>query len=112
MADQWVSYHQLKMAGEKYNTSSRWSDDPKLHELGRFNQLRLSGGIEGFMLRLLTTSLEWPYLQAQVHLAKMRSSIRDYRTHAYLPVTIVTARKPFNAPEPDHGPAPDPSTSS
>jgi hypothetical protein len=76
------------------NTRSRWSDDPKLHELGRWNQFRLSGGIEGFMLRLLTSTLAWPYEKAQLFLAQMRTSLRDYRTHAYLPVTVVVARKP------------------
>lgn len=79
------------------NTRRRWSDNRKLHELGRWNQFRLHGGLETFMLRLLTSTLEWPYSQAQVFLARMRVSLRDYRTHAYLPLTVVTARKPLSA---------------
>ncbi|KAL4919272.1 S-adenosyl-L-methionine-dependent methyltransferase [Aspergillus aurantiobrunneus] len=71
-----------------------WSLDPKLHELGRWNQIRLHGGVEGFMLRLLTSTLGWSYESAQVHLAQMRAALRDYRTHAYLPGTVVYARKP------------------
>jgi hypothetical protein len=31
-----------------------WSKDPKLKELGMWNQLRLYDGVEGYMLRLLT----------------------------------------------------------
>ena len=31
-----------------------WSTDPKLKELGMWNQLRMMDGVEGFMLRLLT----------------------------------------------------------
>ena len=31
-----------------------WSADHKLHEIGRWNQVRLHHGVEGFMLRLLT----------------------------------------------------------
>lgn len=46
------------------------------------------------MLRLLTSTLAWPYEEAQLFLAQMRASLRDYRTHAYLPVTVVVARKP------------------
>lgn len=46
------------------------------------------------MLRLLTSTLEWPYGKAQLFLAQMRACLRDYRTHAYLPVTVVVARKP------------------
>lgn len=34
-----------------------WSADPRLKEIGRWNQLRLHDGVEGFMLRLLTTTL-------------------------------------------------------
>ncbi|KAL2811710.1 S-adenosyl-L-methionine-dependent methyltransferase [Aspergillus granulosus] len=77
-----------------------WSSDPKLHELGRWNQYRLHGGVEGFMLRLLTATLHWPYETAQVHLARMRASLRDFRTHAYLPGTAVYARKPLNPSSP------------
>jgi SAM-dependent methyltransferase len=33
-----------------------WSKDPKLRELGRWNQLRLYDGIEGMMIRMLTNA--------------------------------------------------------
>ena len=46
------------------------------------------------MLRLLTSTLQWSYEQAQVFLAQMRASLRDYRIHAYLPGTVVYAQKP------------------
>lgn len=75
-------------------TTNRWSKDPKLRELGRWNQVRLHGGVEGYMLRLLTTALRWPYEEAQLFLAQMRTTLRDYKTNAYLPGTIVYARKP------------------
>ncbi|KAL4803137.1 S-adenosyl-L-methionine-dependent methyltransferase [Aspergillus unguis] len=71
-----------------------WSSDEKLHELGRWNQYRLNDGIEGFMLRLLTSTLGWSYESSQLHLAQMRAALRDYRVHAYLPGTVVYARKP------------------
>ncbi|PYH80121.1 S-adenosyl-L-methionine-dependent methyltransferase [Aspergillus uvarum CBS 121591] len=77
-----------------------WSSDAKLHELGRWNQLRLHAGVEGFMLRLLTTTLEWSYERAQVFLAQMRQSLRDFETHAYLPVSVVYARKPNSTTHP------------
>ncbi|KAJ5126398.1 hypothetical protein N7526_008575 [Penicillium atrosanguineum] len=93
-------------AGQKFGKSfTIWEESAdRLRNLG-FEEVvehrykwPMNGGIEGFMLRLLTTVLEWPYVQAQVYLAKMRSSIRDYKTHAYLPVSVVTARKPLDAP--------------
>lgn len=75
-------------------TVIRWSSDPKLRDLGRWNQVRLHDGVEGYMLRLLTVSLEWPLDQAQIFLAQMRSTLRDYKANAYLPGTVVYARKP------------------
>jgi predicted methyltransferase len=32
-----------------------WDSDPKMGELGRWNQLRITQGIEGFAMRMLTT---------------------------------------------------------
>ncbi|KAK2808344.1 hypothetical protein FQN50_004729 [Emmonsiellopsis sp. PD_5] len=78
---------------------NQWSTDPKLHKLGRWNQLRLHDGIEGFMLRLLTTALKWPYEEAQIFLARMRAALKDSETHAYLPVTVVYGRKPLETRE-------------
>src|SRR5215469_15664977 len=49
-----------------------WPCDPKLKELGKWNQLRMHDGVESFMLRLLTTVGGWTYERAQLHLAEMR----------------------------------------
>jgi hypothetical protein len=85
-----------------------WHPDPRLKEIGRWNQLRLHSGIEGFMLRLLTMvgnvsrfaaeaykmpnfrntdflDVQWSYERSQLFLAEMRRSIRDYSCHAVLP---------------------------
>lgn len=62
-----------------------WPKEPKMRELGRWNQLRLHDGVESFMLRLLTTAGGWSFERAQVHLAEMRRAVKDYKSHAYLP---------------------------
>jgi len=62
-----------------------WSKDRKLKNLGRWNQLRLHEGIEGFMLRLLTQVGGWSVARAQLFLAEMRKALKDYKTHAFLP---------------------------
>jgi hypothetical protein len=76
-------------------------NDKKMYELGRWNQLRLHDGIEGMMMRLMTTALgvsqhailgyinrcsqgQWDYERAQLHLAQMRKALKDYKTHAFL----------------------------
>lgn len=46
------------------------------------------------MLRLLTTTLKWSYEESQVFLAQMRTALRDYKVHAYLPGAVVYAQKP------------------
>lgn len=45
------------------------------------------------MLRRLTT-LQWSYERAQVFLAQMCACLQDHRAHAYIPGTVVYARKP------------------
>ncbi|CAN9301633.1 unnamed protein product [Alternaria alternata] len=72
-----------------------WPKDKDLKNIGRWNQLRLMGGVEGFMLRLLTQVGGWSVARAQVHLAQMRKELKSYRAHAYLPGTVVYARKPL-----------------
>ncbi|CAA9964486.1 S-adenosyl-L-methionine-dependent methyltransferase [Pyrenophora teres f. maculata] len=37
----------------------------------------------------------WSIARAQLHLAQMRKELKSYRAHAYLPGTVVYARKPF-----------------
>ncbi|KAH4169211.1 hypothetical protein HBI52_000930 [Parastagonospora nodorum] len=74
-----------------------WPKDEKLKNIGRWNQLRLMDGVEGFMLRLLTQVGGWSVARAQVHLAQMRKELKSYGTHAYLPGTVVYGRKPLTA---------------
>ncbi|KAL6159505.1 hypothetical protein ACJQWK_05816 [Exserohilum turcicum] len=72
-----------------------WPTNAKLKNIGRWNQLRLMDGVEGFMLRLLTQVGGWSVARAQLHLAQMRKELKSYKAHAYLPGTVVYARKPF-----------------
>jgi ubiquinone/menaquinone biosynthesis C-methylase UbiE len=71
-----------------------WPKDRRMKNIGRWNQLRLHEGIEGFMIRLLTQVGGWTIERAQLFLAEMRRELKNYKTHAYLPVTVVYGRKP------------------
>jgi trans-aconitate methyltransferase len=62
-----------------------WPEDEKHRSIGKWNQYRLHYGVEGFMLRLLTGVGGWGVARAQVFLAQMRTTIKDQKTHAYLP---------------------------
>ncbi|KAH7068566.1 S-adenosyl-L-methionine-dependent methyltransferase [Paraphoma chrysanthemicola] len=72
-----------------------WPKEERMKNIGRWNQLRLMDGVEGFMLRLLTQVGGWSVARAQLHLAQMRRELKSTRTHAYLPGTVVYGRKPF-----------------
>lgn len=63
-----------------------WSSDPKLKMLGRWNQLRCQQGIEGFVMRSLTTVGGWSYTEVQAFLGKVRDALKDRTLHAYLDV--------------------------
>ncbi|KAF2636676.1 S-adenosyl-L-methionine-dependent methyltransferase [Massarina eburnea CBS 473.64] len=74
------------------NGGSWWQG--KERDVGRWNQLRLHEGIEGFMIRLLTQIGGWSVARTQLFLAQMRKELRNYKVHAYLPGTVVYGRKP------------------
>ncbi|KAI9730426.1 MAG: hypothetical protein M1834_005936 [Cirrosporium novae-zelandiae] len=94
-----------------------WPEDSKLKEIGRWNQLRISQGIEGYALRMLTqvggvsisrilysmssNTKKWSYGEVQAVLGQMRTATRDEKSKAYLDVTIVYARKPDPEPAND-----------
>ncbi|KAI9655505.1 MAG: hypothetical protein M1821_005298 [Bathelium mastoideum] len=72
-----------------------WSSDPKLRELGMWNQLRMMDGVEGFMLRLLTGPGGMSIQTAQAFLGRMRDELRNPRNHAFQEGTVVYGRKPL-----------------
>jgi len=74
-----------------------WSKDPKMKEIGRWNQMRAEQGLEGYSLRLLTQVGGWSYEEVQVFIAKMRAALREKKSHPYIEVTIAYGRKPERA---------------
>ncbi|KAH6719500.1 S-adenosyl-L-methionine-dependent methyltransferase [Leptodontidium sp. MPI-SDFR-AT-0119] len=71
-----------------------WSNDPRLKEIGKWNQLYWEYGIEAWSLALMTRVLGWSYNEVQVYLAQMRKGLKDCDTHAYHFFNVVYARKP------------------
>ncbi|KAK7191661.1 phosphoethanolamine N-methyltransferase (TAM domain methyltransferase) [Paraphaeosphaeria sporulosa] len=74
-----------------------WPTDRKMKDIGRWNQLRLHEGVESFMLRLLTQVGGWSVARAQLFLAQLRTELKNYKVHAYLPGTVVYGRKPLRS---------------
>lgn len=72
-----------------------WPKDPFMKQLGRFNQVNILDGLEGFCLALLTRGLGWKKEEVDVFVAKVSNDLRDKKIHAYFPMPVTFGRKPF-----------------
>nr|POE47311.1 putative methyltransferase tdie [Quercus suber] len=71
-----------------------WPKDPFMKELGRWNQINILDGLEGFCLALLTRGLGWKKEEIDVLVARVSRDLRDRKIHAYFPMPVVYGRKP------------------
>lgn len=74
--------------------SNSWPKDPYMKELGRWNQVNIMDGMEGFCLALLTRGLGWRKEEVDIFVAKVTTDIRDKRIHGYYPMPVFYGRKP------------------
>ena len=72
-----------------------WPRNPLMKELGRWNQINVVDGLEGFCLALLTRGLGWRKEEVDVLVAKVARDLRDKKIHAYFPMPVVYGRKPW-----------------
>lgn len=75
--------------------SNSWPKDPFMKELGRWNQVNIIEGLEGFCMALLTRGLDWKKEEVDIFVAKVTSDLRDKKIHAYFPMPVTFGRKPF-----------------
>lgn len=75
--------------------TNSWPKDPFMKMLGRWNQINILEGLEGFCLALFTRGLDWTKQEVDVFVAKVGRDLRDKNIHAYFPMPVVYARKPF-----------------
>ncbi|KAK5108218.1 hypothetical protein LTR62_008674 [Meristemomyces frigidus] len=75
--------------------SNSWPRDPYMKELGRWNQVNILEGLEGFCLALLTRGLGWTKMEVDVFVARVGRDLKDRRIHAYFPMPVTFGRKPF-----------------
>lgn len=59
-----------------------WPKDPTLKEIGVYNHMQVSGGLEGLSLRLYTNVLKWTAEEVMVLLAKVRKDLANPNIHA------------------------------
>lgn len=75
--------------------SNSWPKDPFMKELGRWNQINILDGLEGFCLALLTRGLGWKKEEVDILVARVSRDLKDRKIHAYFPMPVVFGRKPL-----------------
>lgn len=71
-----------------------WPKDKGMKELGAWVRAYMDIGLEGYMMRLLTTMLGWTAQEVYVFCSDMRAQMRDKTSHALWPMHVCVARKP------------------
>lgn len=66
--------------------TNTWPKVKHLKELGRWNEVNLVEGMEGFSLALMTRALGWSKEEVEVLCAKVRNDLKDRSIHAYFPM--------------------------
>ncbi|KAF2104273.1 S-adenosyl-L-methionine-dependent methyltransferase [Rhizodiscina lignyota] len=75
--------------------TNTWPRDPKLKEIGKWNEVNMLQGLAGFSLALMTRGLAWSKDEVDVFVAKVRADMRDRRIHAYFRIPVVYGQKPL-----------------
>ena len=63
--------------------TNTWPKNRKLKELGRWNEVSVSEGLEGFSYALMCRGLNWTKEEVDVLAAKTRNDLHDKTIHAY-----------------------------
>ncbi len=66
-----------------------------MKQLGQWNQINILDGLEGFCLALLTRGLGWKKEEVDIFVARVSRDLKDKRIHAYFPMPVTYARKPY-----------------
>lgn len=75
--------------------TNTWPRDPKLKEIGKWNEVNMLQGLAGFSMALMTRGLGWSKEEVDVFVAKVRNDMRDRGIHAYFRLPVVYGRKPL-----------------
>ncbi|KAF1822318.1 S-adenosyl-L-methionine-dependent methyltransferase [Dissoconium aciculare CBS 342.82] len=72
-----------------------WPKNRYMKELGRWNQVNIMEGLEGFCLALLTRGLGWRKEEVDVFVAKVNRDLANKHIHGYFPMPVTYGRKPY-----------------
>ncbi|KAF2095539.1 S-adenosyl-L-methionine-dependent methyltransferase [Rhizodiscina lignyota] len=73
---------------------NRWPKDEHEKEKGLWMLQNMQEGLQGFSMGIFTKGLGWRAEEVEVFLAEVRRAFNNRKSHVYLPIWIVYARKP------------------
>ncbi len=73
-----------------------WPEDPKLKEIGRYEELVIEQDTEGYILFIAST-IGWTRDEILVYIAKLRREVKSGKHHGYYKQKVVWGRKPESA---------------
>ncbi|EZF71275.1 hypothetical protein H105_06480 [Trichophyton soudanense CBS 452.61] len=71
-----------------------WAKDPKLKEIGAWNQVQAMEGMEGWSMALLTRVNGWSEQKVREHLVRLKKDYLDTKIHAYMTAYVVYGQRP------------------
>ena len=71
-----------------------WPKNKQLKEIGKYQALHYTEGLEGICIGLFTRVLGWTHSEFQVLLARVRAEIKDRTIHAYQPLLVQSCSVP------------------
>ncbi|MCJ1362712.1 hypothetical protein MMC16_001818 [Acarospora aff. strigata] len=72
-----------------------WPEDQRQKELGRWSEMNMLDGIQGFSLAWFSRVLGWTKAEIEVFLVGVRKAISQREVHAYNKSYVVWGRKPY-----------------
>ncbi|KAF9629250.1 hypothetical protein BFW01_g10453 [Lasiodiplodia theobromae] len=74
-----------------------WPKDKMLKEVGLFNLANFVDGLEGFSMRLLTSTRGWKKEEVEVHVAHVKKELKNRSIHSQHDMHVVYGQKPLDA---------------
>ncbi|KAL2218200.1 S-adenosyl-L-methionine-dependent methyltransferase [Thermoascus aurantiacus ATCC 26904] len=74
--------------------TGRWPKDPKLKEIGKYQQVQHIQGVDSYSFALLSRVLGWSKEEIQVFCARVKNELKDPSVHLYSIVHFVYGKKP------------------
>lgn len=72
---------------------SSWAKDPKMKELGAYQQFNMLEGMETYTLALLTRAFGWSADEVRIFLSGVREEILNRKLHLYCKLYFVYGQK-------------------